>query len=273
LLPPQSIDGGAQLQVTMTDNGEPGTYDAIAITVWNKNGGLWFASNWDGTISGEQILAGGNLKINSGAANPGTIGNTVALTSSLNPSMSGQAVTFRATIVENNAATPTGYVVFIDGTTVMGTVAVSTVSNVTSAAFTISTLTARSHTIKAYYSGDAKFGSSVITLIQNVSTSLTSTRHPSTSQTSEAEYAAVFDVVASPNPTNHLFNITVQSNNAVDKILVRTVDVLGRVVENRNSVIPGQTFKLGENYRPGIYWVEIIQGKERRTLRLIKQPE
>jgi hypothetical protein len=56
-----SIDGGATLQAKMTDLGQPGNADSIAITVWNRGGGLWFASNWDGTKTIEQILGGGNL--------------------------------------------------------------------------------------------------------------------------------------------------------------------------------------------------------------------
>ncbi len=57
----KAIDGNATLQVTMTDKGEPGSYDTIGITVWNKAGGLWFASRWDGTRTIEQLLGGGNL--------------------------------------------------------------------------------------------------------------------------------------------------------------------------------------------------------------------
>jgi hypothetical protein len=60
---PLSIDGNATLQVTMTDNGEPGKNDTIGITVWNKSGGLWFTSNWNGTKTVEQLLAGGNLVV------------------------------------------------------------------------------------------------------------------------------------------------------------------------------------------------------------------
>ncbi|GAA4409267.1 hypothetical protein GCM10023187_32300 [Nibrella viscosa] len=58
-----AVDGNATLQVTMTDNGEPGSSDAIAITVWNKLGGLWFASEWDGVKTLEKTLAGGNLVV------------------------------------------------------------------------------------------------------------------------------------------------------------------------------------------------------------------
>jgi hypothetical protein len=66
-LAPVSVDGNATLQVTMTDMGEPGLSDKIAITVWNKDGGLWVSSNWNGTTTVEQKLGGGNLKVHGGA--------------------------------------------------------------------------------------------------------------------------------------------------------------------------------------------------------------
>jgi hypothetical protein len=63
------VDGNATLQVTMTDNGEPGSSDQIGITVWSKNGGLWFASNWDGTRTTEKLLAGNSsLKVKGGSS-------------------------------------------------------------------------------------------------------------------------------------------------------------------------------------------------------------
>jgi hypothetical protein len=61
--PPISIDGGASLQVTMHDNGDPGSSDTIGITVWNKSGGMWFSSNWNGSATIEQLLGGGNLVV------------------------------------------------------------------------------------------------------------------------------------------------------------------------------------------------------------------
>lgn len=60
---PVGVDGNATLQVVMTDYGEPGSSDMIAFTVWNKQGGLWFSSRWDGTQTVEQQLAGGNLVV------------------------------------------------------------------------------------------------------------------------------------------------------------------------------------------------------------------
>jgi hypothetical protein len=58
-----AIDGNATLQVVMTDKGEPGSQDTIGITVWNKQGGLWFSSHWNSTTTVEQLLGGGNLVV------------------------------------------------------------------------------------------------------------------------------------------------------------------------------------------------------------------
>jgi hypothetical protein len=60
---PISIDGNATLQVTMHDYGSPGSNDTVGITVWNKAGGVWYASNWNGTSTVEQKLGGGDLSV------------------------------------------------------------------------------------------------------------------------------------------------------------------------------------------------------------------
>lgn len=65
---PVSVDGNATLHVTMTDRDNPGSTDGIAITVWNKSGGLWFSSNWNGTMTVEQNLGGGDLKVSTNSS-------------------------------------------------------------------------------------------------------------------------------------------------------------------------------------------------------------
>jgi len=60
---PIAITGSATLQLTMTDNGEPGTNDSLAITVLNKDGGLFYASKWNGVKTVEQTIGGGNLVV------------------------------------------------------------------------------------------------------------------------------------------------------------------------------------------------------------------
>jgi hypothetical protein len=66
-----TVDNNATLQVTMADFGLSGTPDAIAITVWNKKGGLWFASNWDGARTVQQALACGDVSVSGGKGGNG----------------------------------------------------------------------------------------------------------------------------------------------------------------------------------------------------------
>ncbi len=83
--------------------------------------------------------------------NVNKVAPTVNLASSLNPSSSGQPVTFTATLSNSSA---TGNITFSDGATVLGATAVS--AGV--ATFSTSTLNAGTHIITAAYSGDTTWG-------------------------------------------------------------------------------------------------------------------
>ena len=62
---PISIYGGITLQVTMTDNGEPGITDLIGIMLLNGNS-LVYSSNWVSTSTQELLLNRGNIKVQNG---------------------------------------------------------------------------------------------------------------------------------------------------------------------------------------------------------------
>src|SRR5216117_4519761 len=81
---------------------------------------------------------------------------TTLVSSSANPSLSGQSVTFTATVTAKSpgAGTPTGTVTFKDGSSTLGT---GTLDGSGQAMFTISTLAVGSHSITARYGGDASF--------------------------------------------------------------------------------------------------------------------
>jgi hypothetical protein len=95
---------------------------------------------------------------------------TSAVSSSANPSASGQAVTFTATItpVSPGSGTPTGNVTFDDGSTVLGTVALTDGT----ASFTTSSLAVGTHSIKAVCAGDTNFKASTSVVLKQVVNSL-----------------------------------------------------------------------------------------------------
>jgi len=116
----------------------------------------------------------------------GTAGTTTVVSSSANPSVFSQPVTFTATVTVNppGSGVPTGTVTFKDGTTTLGT---GTLDGAGHATFTTSALTVASHSITAVYGGDPSFSgstSSAITQTVNkdgTATTVTSSLNPSAS--------------------------------------------------------------------------------------------
>ncbi|MGO9809269.1 MAG: Ig-like domain repeat protein, partial [Isosphaeraceae bacterium] len=97
-----------------------------------------------------------------------------ALTSSLNPSIIDQPVTFTATVSATSPGSgmPSGTITFYDGSTAIDT---ETLSN-GSAAFTTSSLSLGDHSISASYGGDSNFtGNTSTTLTQTVQNPPTAT--------------------------------------------------------------------------------------------------
>src|SRR5262249_23237979 len=93
---------------------------------------------------------------------------TTSLVSSLNPSMSAQAVTFTATVT-SAGGTPTGTVTFLDGKIVLGRGTL----NAGIATFTTSTLAVGTHRITGSYGGSCTFAPSTSTALTQTVTSAT----------------------------------------------------------------------------------------------------
>jgi hypothetical protein len=122
-------------------------------------------------ISQGTLAANGNYTINFIGSrltiNPDA--TTTVVSSSANPSDYGQAVTFSVTVTANppGSGTPTGTVTFLDGGTVLGTVAVDATGH---ASFTTApfALAVGNHAITAVYSGDGNFTASSSSLTEAV---------------------------------------------------------------------------------------------------------
>jgi hypothetical protein len=138
---------------TATAASPAGTYPIIATLT---AGGATNLSNY--TITNTP----GTLTITPAAAPAAT---STALTSSASPATLGSNITFTATVTATSA-TPSGIVVFSDGSTVLGQ---QTLSAAGVAVFSTSTLTAGTHTITATFQATATFASSTATLTQVIS--------------------------------------------------------------------------------------------------------
>jgi Bacterial Ig-like domain (group 3)/FG-GAP-like repeat len=108
---------------------------------------------------------------NNGGSTSGTLTEdivgptTTVLTTSGSPSVFGQAVTFTATVSSIYGAIPDGEVVtFYDGSKIIGT----GITAGSVAGYTTSSLSVKTHTIRASYAGDSTFKSSKGTVMQVV---------------------------------------------------------------------------------------------------------
>src|SRR5205807_216801 len=93
----------------------------------------------------------GNFAVSSGTLSGGQVvtskvATTTAVGSSVNPSVSGQSLTFTAIISVQGSGTPTGTVQFqVDGSNAGSAVSVSTTGGVTTASFSTATLAVGTH--------------------------------------------------------------------------------------------------------------------------------
>jgi hypothetical protein len=73
---------------------------------------------------------------------------------------------------------------------------------------------------------------------------------------------------ALPNPSSSYFTIQI-SGDAKERAQMIISDIMGRTVEARD-VVPGQSVQVGSKFMTGVYFVEVIQGTERKQLKLVK---
>jgi len=71
------------------------------------------------------------------------------------------------------------------------------------------------------------------------------------------------------NPTRNYFELQL-SGNAGSSTQLRVYDLQGRLVETKALLQQNQTIRIGALYNPGVYLLQIAQGQEIQTLRLVK---
>jgi uncharacterized delta-60 repeat protein len=152
------VDGGSTIGSGVLNASGVATFATSALAIGNHTITTTYAG--DGNFNASAGSLTGNPQVVSKAD------ATTALTSSANPSLLNQSVTFTATItsVIVGAGTPTGTVTFLDGGSSIGSGNLNA-SGV--ATFAISTLSVGNHTITTTYPGDASFNASAGSMTGN----------------------------------------------------------------------------------------------------------
>ena len=78
-----------------------------------------------------------------------------------------------------------------------------------------------------------------------------------------------FKVHVYPNPSVHEFTLMVNSKSK-EPVTIRIMDVNGVVKSVNAMVAKSNNIKVGKNLVAGIYTAEVVQGKNRQLIKLIK---
>jgi hypothetical protein len=78
-----------------------------------------------------------------------------------------------------------------------------------------------------------------------------------------------FKVSVLPNPSRTSFALSIESNSELP-VNIRILDVQGREINRLGNISANSIIKLGDNLHTGFYLAEIVQGNEKKIVKLVK---
>jgi uncharacterized delta-60 repeat protein len=114
--------------------------------------------------------------------------------------------------------------------------------------------------VAAYQTGTTSLAAPAIAST-TVSTNLIANQQPVTQK---------LTVSAMPNPSAQYFTLKLQSTNT-STVTISITDAAGRLIEMKANVNANSSLLLGQNYPPGIYFAQIVQGDKKEVVKLVKQ--
>ncbi len=84
-----------------------------------------------------------------------------------------------------------------------------------------------------------------------------------------AQESGLLQLSALPNPSGSHFTIVLKSGSALP-VTLRILDASGRLVESRSGLAANSSLQIGQLFRPGLYLLEVEQGRHKSVLRLLK---
>ncbi len=73
------------------------------------------------------------------------------------------------------------------------------------------------------------------------------------------------------NPASNYFTLQTSSNSS-ERLSLRVVNELGTAIERKNNLPANGQIQIGSSYHSGIYFAEIMQGNQKRMVKLVKLP-
>jgi hypothetical protein len=87
-----------------------------------------------------------------------------------------------------------------------------------------------------------------------------------TSRLSENE---ILQAEVMPNPSSTFFNLAIKGSNDLP-VTIKIMDIFGRVIERHERVAANTVLKVGSRWINGSYYAEIVQGDQRKIVKILK---
>jgi hypothetical protein len=91
-----------------------------------------------------------------------------------------------------------------------------------------------------------------------------------TKYSAPVQTSASLKLNAYPNPSNGAFTLQLDGYSMTDKVSVTVTDLMGRKVYQTEGT-GKQQYRFGTNFISGMYNVQVIQGSEKKSLKLVKE--
>ncbi len=88
-------------------------------------------------------------------------------------------------------------------------------------------------------------------------------------QSSIDETETTLKVTASPNPSSDHFVLRIKSSDQ-NSVILRILDASGQTISAKPGISPNSTINVGNEWRGGVYFAEVIQGNKRAVVKLVK---
>jgi N-acetylneuraminic acid mutarotase len=106
-------------------------------------------------------------------------------------------------------------------------------------------------------------------ILSEISATTTTTMTQIRGSQQEEGGVSALQVQAFPNPTQHYFTLQIKSKSN-RPVQLRVVDALGRMIEVKQGIAANGTIPIGHQYRPGVYYAEVLQNGKKATVKLVK---
>jgi hypothetical protein len=87
-------------------------------------------------------------------------------------------------------------------------------------------------------------------------------------QTNETQMTG-FEVKVTPNPTSSHFDLIVTSSNK-SPVILKIADLSGRSVAGEQKISPNSFVRLGQSWNAGTYFIEVMQGNQKKVVKVVK---